>query len=95
MAVTHDKGKAEWARRGHALYARRIRPKLAHEKKGRVVALDVQTADFEVADDVLTAADRLRVRHPKAKIWLERVGYRTLHKFGAWRDERRKHEGRS
>jgi hypothetical protein len=73
MAKKREYNKEEVARRGHALYARRIRPKLAGEKKGRVVALDVKTADFEVADDVLSAAKQLYARRPKAKIWLERI----------------------
>jgi hypothetical protein len=94
MTRTNQSDKGSLARVGHVLYARRIRPKLAREKKGRVVALDVQTADYEVADDVLTAADRLRARRPNAKIWLERVGFRTLHRFGAWHNERRSHEGK-
>ncbi len=92
MDAKHQNAKDEVAQRGHALYMRRIRPKLTKEKKGRVVALDIRTADYEVADDVLSAADRLRIRQPKAKIWLERVGYRTLSKFGAWHNERRRNE---
>ena len=94
MTAKRRLGKEDFARIGHMLYARRIRPKLAREKKGRVVAMDIKTADYEVADDVLTAADRLRARQPEAKIWLERVGYRTLHRFGVWHKERRRHEGR-
>jgi hypothetical protein len=66
------------ARRGHAIYTRRIRPRLAGEKKGRVVALDMKTADYEVADELLTAAARLRARRPEAEIWFERIGFRTL-----------------
>ena len=69
--------KDEWARRGHTLYRRTILPKLAGERKGRVVAIDIATADYEVADDTLTAANSLLARHPKAKIWLEQVGFRT------------------
>ena len=90
MVAIRRLNKEEIARRGHSVYARRVRPKLAGEKKGRVVALDVLTADYEVADDVLTAADRLRARQPKAQIWLERVGYRTLHRFGVWHNERKR-----
>jgi hypothetical protein len=79
--------KDEVARRGHAMYVRRIRSKLVHEKKGRVVALDIKTGDFEVADKALIAAQRLRSRQPKAEIWLERIGFRAFHRIGTWRLE--------
>ncbi len=70
--------------RGHALYARRIRPKLAGEKKGRVVALDLRSEDFQVGDNALEAARGLKARQPKADIWLERIGYPGLYRLGSW-----------
>ena len=69
--------KDEWARRGHAKYLRRILPKLKREKKGRFVAIDIDSPDYEVADDVLGACDALLARRPKARIWLEKLGYKT------------------
>jgi len=75
------------ARRGHALYTKRIRRKLVGETKGRVVAVDIRSADFEVADNALAAARQLLARRPGASIWLERIGYRSLRRFGAWRSE--------
>lgn len=80
-------GKQEIARRGRAVYASKIRRKVAREKKGRVVALDIETADFEVADNALRAAERLLARRPDAQVWLERIGYRTLRRFGTWHGE--------
>ena len=79
--------KDDVARRGHHLYRTRVRPQLAREKKGRIVALDIDSADFEVADDVLGAAEKLLARRPGARVWLERIGYRTLRRFGAWHEE--------
>ena len=72
------------ARRGHTLYARQIRRKLAGEKKGRVVAVDILSADYQVADSALVAARRLLARQPHAQIWLERIGYPALQRFGSW-----------
>ena len=76
--------KEEIARRGRALYAKHVRPKVGREKKGRVVAIDINTGDFEVADDTLPAAHQLLARRPDAEIWLARVGYRTFHRIGSW-----------
>ncbi len=72
------------------MYLRKIRPKLAGEKKGRVVAIDIDTGDFEVADKVLPAAQPLLDRRPGANIWMERIGFPTLRHFGGWR-----HSGKS
>ncbi|MFI5381145.1 MAG: hypothetical protein ACHRHE_17750 [Tepidisphaerales bacterium] len=84
MVKNRRLNKEEWARRGHSIYRRRILPKLAGEKKGRVVAIDIDTADFHVADDTLTAANSLLARHPRARIWLEQIGFRTAVRMGAW-----------
>ncbi len=78
--------KEEIARRGRAVYKKQVRPKVTREKKGRVVALDIETADFEVADDALNAAERLLKRRPDAQIWVERIGYRALHRIRSWHD---------
>ncbi len=74
----------EVGHRGRALYRAGIRRKVSGEKKGRVVAIDIDSEDFEVADDALMAAERLLARHPGADIWFERIGYRTFRRFGAW-----------
>lgn len=74
----------EIARQGHLLYQRRIRRRLSHEKPGRHVAIDVVSADFEVADTALAAAQSLLSRQPGAKVWLERLGYKTSLRIGAW-----------
>ena len=50
---------------------------------GRIVAIDIETGEFEVADDPLAASDQLFARCPDAQPWLVRIGHRTLHRFGA------------
>ena len=74
------------AKQGHLLYQRRIRRKLAGERPGRHVAIDVKTADYEVSDTPLSATLSLLARHPSAKIWLERLGYKTSLRIGSWED---------
>jgi hypothetical protein len=46
--------------------------------KGRVVAIDVRTGEFELADDAITSASQLRARAPEAVIFFMRVGYPTM-----------------
>ena len=42
---------------------------------GRMVVIDVNTGDYEIADDDLTATLRLIERQPDAITWGELVGY--------------------
>ena len=84
IAVTEPKprySKEEHARRGTDLY-QRVRPQIETGNFGRIVALDVDSGDYEVADNTLTASERLLARHPDAQIWCVRIGYPAVHHFG-------------
>lgn len=74
--------KEEFARLGHELYDSQIRSQVEAENYGKVVAIDVDTGAFEIADDSLTAAKRLLNRYPDAQIFGLRIGYRAVHRFG-------------
>lgn len=74
--------KEEHARRGTAFYEQHIRPQVEANNRGRIVALDVDSGAFEVAEDTLTASQRLLVRCPVAQIWCVRIGYPAVHRFG-------------
>jgi hypothetical protein len=63
------------------VYEQRIRPQVEAGNRGKVVALDVDTGDFKVAEDSLAASQRLLVRHPDAQIWCVRIGYPAVHRF--------------
>lgn len=72
----------EHARRGIALYEQQVRSQVEAGNHGRVVAIDVDTGSFEVAEDTLTASHRLLVRQADAQIWCVRIGYPAVHHFG-------------
>lgn len=74
--------KEETARRGDEIYERQVRPQVEEGNQGKVVAIDIETGAFEVAEDAMTASDRLLARHPDAQIWFIRIGHRALHRFG-------------
>ena len=74
--------KEEHARRGTAIYEQQVRPQVEAGNRGKIVAIDVETGAFELADDTLTAAERLLSRCPDAQIWCIRVGHRGVHRFG-------------
>jgi hypothetical protein len=74
--------KVEIATRGDALYESVVRPRLTPDDVGKFCAIDVETSDFEVNAEQLTAGNNLRQRVPDAQIWMVRVGYPYVHRFG-------------
>jgi len=75
-------GKEEFARRGNEIYQSQVRPEVEEGNYGKIVAIDLETGAFELADDTMTASDRLMERYPDAQIWCVRIGYRGVHHFG-------------
>jgi len=75
--------KEEFARRGDEIYETQVRPQVEAGNYGKIVAIDIETGEFEVADEILTASDRLFERLPDAQPWIVRVGHRVVHRFGA------------
>jgi hypothetical protein len=74
--------KEEHARRGVEIYERDIRARIEPDNKGRIVAIDVDSGAWEIADDSLTAARRLQERCPEAQTWCIRIGFSAVHRFG-------------
>jgi hypothetical protein len=74
----------EIARRGKEMYERRIRDKVETEETiGKIIAINIKTGDYEIDDDLLKAAHRLRDRHPDAALWMERIGYDAVYAFSS------------
>lgn len=66
--------KDEFARRGDSIYESRIQQTLSEADIQRYCAIDIETEEYELADDELTAVRRLRDRLPDAQPWVVRVG---------------------
>jgi hypothetical protein len=71
----------ELSRRGTALYEQ-IRPQVEAGNRGKIVAIDIDTGEYEVGDDTLTACEHLIARYPDAQIWSVRIGYPAVHRYG-------------
>ena len=83
MTVSEPRySKDEFARRGHGIYDRDIRPHLGAGDDNKFVAIDIETGAYEIDLDDFTAAERLLGRHPTAQVWLMRVGHRTAYRIG-------------
>ncbi len=75
----------EVARRGEELYERSVRALVEPENDGRFLALDVESGDYELADEALAASRRLRERRPGAVAYLVRVGRSAAFRIGGRR----------
>ena len=75
--------KEEFAQRGDRWYETQIRQKVEAGNHGKIVAIDIETGAFELADDTITATDRLYERVPNAQPWVIRIGHRTVYRFGS------------
>jgi hypothetical protein len=55
--------KEEFARRGDEIYESQVRPQVEEGNHGKIVAINIETGAFEIADE-LTASKRLLERSP-------------------------------
>ena len=83
-AANARRPREETARLGKELYERDIRRQVEADHHGQIVAIDVDSGSWAVADGEVIAVDRLREIRPNAvNVLCERVGYRALRSFGA------------
>ena len=84
VAARERRPREETARLGKELYERDIRGQVEADHHGEIVAIDVDSGDWALADDETDAVGRLRAMRPGAvNVLCERVGYRALRSFGA------------
>ena len=74
--------KEEFLERGTALYEEQILPTLDENNEGMVVAIDIDTGEFELGDDTLSALKRLLNRCPDAHTWFVRIGHPVVSRLG-------------
>lgn len=75
--------KKELARRGQKLYESGIRQQVEVGNEGKIVAIDIETGDFEIDETVIGATERLFERHPDAQPWGIRIGHHAVYHFGS------------
>lgn len=74
--------KEEFANRGDEIYESQVRPNVEAGNRGKIVAIDLESGDFEVDASEIAACDRLEASHPEAQIWIVRIGSRHVRRFG-------------
>ncbi|MFM7600344.1 MAG: hypothetical protein ACKO7R_03965 [Pseudanabaena sp.] len=83
MAVCQPRySKEEFAQRGDLIYQTQIRPQVRADNQGKIVAIDLETGDFEVDVREIAACNKLEAHHPDAQIWIVRIGSCHVRRFG-------------
>ena len=72
----------EFARRGTELYESKIRALVEADNLGRILAIDIESGDFAVADETIEACQALIDKNPDAQIWSLRIGHIAAEKMG-------------
>jgi hypothetical protein len=75
--------KEEFARRGDEIYKSQVRSQVEEGNHGKIVAINIETGSFEVADTPMIAVDRLYEREPDAQPWVIRIGHRAVFRMGS------------
>lgn len=78
----NDYQLAEISNLGEKIYREKIKSQLPPSEKGKFVIIDVVSGDYEIAEELLTASNRLRERQPTAVKYIGRVGYKAALHFG-------------
>lgn len=81
--------KEEMTKRGNEIYESQVRPQVKKGNHGKIVAIDIDTGAFELAEDTMTASDRLIARYSDAQIWRVRIGHKGVHRISGFRHLRR------
>ena len=77
-----NRPKEETARLGEEIYERDIRQKVEADHHGEIVAIDVNSGNWAIAENVTTAWQHLVSQHPDGGFWFIRVGYPAVYHLG-------------
>ena len=70
------------AARGKEIYSQQVQHKVEPQHKGKIVAIDIQTGDYEVGDNDLKAIKHLLAKRPESIIYSLRIGVGPVYGIG-------------
>jgi hypothetical protein len=73
----------EVAARARAIYDQQIRAQVEPEHIGKFLVIDIETGDYEMDEDDVTAMKRAAQKHAADALYGMRIGYRTMGRIGA------------
>ena len=69
----------EIGRIGEDIYRRDIRSHVLPEHKGKFLVLDIESGDYEIDNDDMSAEEILRARRPNGVLYGLRIGYTSAY----------------
>lgn len=70
------------AQRGKAYYEE-LRPQIeAADNIGKIIAIEINTGDYTIGDDLLETSLRLKAKYPDGEMWAERIGFNAVYAVG-------------
>jgi hypothetical protein len=82
--MTHPTlSREEISQLGKEIYQQRIRAQIeTAENIGKIIAIDLNTGEYEIDRDLLAACHRLQAKQPNSITWAERIGYDAVYAIG-------------
>jgi len=74
---TRRLSREEIGRRGSEIYETELRCILEPTSEDQFVAIDVETSEYEVAEEAHLASNSLRDRLPDPQVFVARIGHRA------------------
>ena len=75
-----DYTKKEICDRGEEIYQEQIQSLVEPQEKGKFVVIDIESGDYEIDREHVTASKRLRERRPDSVRYAGRVGFPTAYR---------------
>jgi hypothetical protein len=82
--MTHPTlSREEISQRGREIYQQHVRAHVeTAENIGKIIAIDLDTGEYEIDKDLLVACHRLQEKQPNAITWAGRIGYDAVYAIG-------------
>ena len=74
--------REESAQRGTEIYEQQVRAQVKARNKGKILAIDIETGEYSLGENILSAAQPLFDRNDDAQLWGVRVRHRAVHRIG-------------
>ena len=75
--------RSEIAKLGQEIYDRHIRFQVEIANNiGKIIAIDVETGEYEIGDDLVETSLRSHSKHPNAMLWAEKIGFDAVYAVG-------------
>ncbi len=68
--------------RGEQIYEEQIRHRVEPLENGKFIVIDIESGDYEVAEEELDASHRVKARRPESVRFLAKIGCSAAYRLG-------------